>query len=157
LLGKINEEFVTKDFIEANLEDLLKWKRIDIKLENGINKKIELKLDYVFYLLWECANESIWINLKWVKILDKENNTDHLESVWNDVISIDGISENTNWGLYVNTVGSLQQQLRAGKWSVWVWLAGGVWKHIDIPDPDQWTGTILDPNQGTGPNNGTWW
>jgi hypothetical protein len=24
LLGKINEEFVTKDFIEANLEDLLK-------------------------------------------------------------------------------------------------------------------------------------
>lgn len=48
---------------DDHLKILLKWETIDI----GGNI-IKLDLDYVFYLLWECANESIWIKLNGIKI-----------------------------------------------------------------------------------------
>lgn len=49
--------------LDDSLENLLKWETIDI----GGNI-IKLDLDYVFYLLWECANESIWIKLNGIEI-----------------------------------------------------------------------------------------
>jgi len=58
---------------DDQLKDLLSWKNIDI---DKWNTKIKLDIDYVFYLLWECANESIWINLKSVTISNKTENPD---------------------------------------------------------------------------------
>ncbi len=172
LVEKIGESFVTKAFIEKNLQKLLNWEQIDISDENGINKKIELDLDYVFYLLWECANESIWAELKWVKIFEKikdedgDGKPDSEETVrweveWGgDQISIDSKTENLTGGIYANGVDSLQQHQRAGKGSFWVGVAAAVEKETPeeyVPDGE------ANANNGwndSGADNGwndDWW
>ena len=42
---------------------LLEWKELDISW-----KKFTIEVKYIFYLLWECWNESIWLNLEKIKI-----------------------------------------------------------------------------------------
>lgn len=51
---------------EQNAIDLLKWEPIDFW-----DKIIKLDSDLLFYLLWECANESIWVKIKWITITSK--------------------------------------------------------------------------------------
>ena len=76
---------------DENLKELLSWNTIDI-LDQKV--KIKLNLEYVFYLLWECANESIGINLEWIevstKIADSESESGGIESE----TGLDGINEN---------------------------------------------------------------
>ncbi len=72
--------------LDDSLENLLKWETIDI----GGNI-IKLDLDYVFYLLWECANESIWIKLNGIEIKKKKDHpqvtfTETIDE-WEDEIS----------------------------------------------------------------------
>lgn len=43
---------------EQNLKDLLRWEEVEIG-----NIKIKLDVKYVFYLMWECANESVGMQL----------------------------------------------------------------------------------------------
>jgi hypothetical protein len=38
---------------------LLEWNELDISW-----KKFKIEMKYIFYLLWECGNESIWANLE---------------------------------------------------------------------------------------------
>jgi hypothetical protein len=45
---------------DANVLDLLSWKSLDIW-----DKILTLNSQCMFYLLWECANESIWIKINW--------------------------------------------------------------------------------------------
>lgn len=47
------------DLSNENLISILQWNDIDIW-----GKKVKIEAKYVFYLLWECANESIWLNLE---------------------------------------------------------------------------------------------
>lgn len=42
---------------------LLEWKELDISW-----KKFTIEMKYMFYLLWECGNESIWANLEKITI-----------------------------------------------------------------------------------------
>jgi len=56
-----------QDLSDANIIDLLKWESLDIW-----GKVIKLDSEFLFYLLWECANESIWIKIKWLEISTKE-------------------------------------------------------------------------------------
>ena len=42
---------------------LLEWKELDISW-----KKFTIEMKYIFYLLWECGNESIWANLEKITI-----------------------------------------------------------------------------------------
>jgi len=54
---------------ESNIIDLLSWKSLDIWWENNIT--ISLNSAMSFYLLWECANESIGIKIDWISIKSK--------------------------------------------------------------------------------------
>jgi hypothetical protein len=185
LVEKIDTSFVTKGFIEENLEDLLKWNFVDIIGDNGITKKVQLDLDYVFYLLWECANESIWINLKWVKILDKVI-TEHEEDTpgryeddrwrveWGSTkISINNTTEYLSGGIYANTVESKNELAWAKKWSAGVKMAAAKAKWAESEPNDEpwstpwdndnpWTGPWENPNLNSwvwenGDSWGDWW
>ena len=52
-----------KELSDKNLKDLLEWKEVEFNIDKG-KKKIKLDSNYVFYLMWECANESIGMELK---------------------------------------------------------------------------------------------
>ena len=55
---------------DAQLKDLLKWKNIELNLDNSQEKVIvNLDVKYMFYLMWECANESVGMQLwkLWIK------------------------------------------------------------------------------------------
>jgi len=75
---------------EENLKDLLKWEEIELTLDkltlDKPGKKIKVKVDkeYVRYLMWECANESIGMRLK-IKIKEQIQKDDYKQ-----------------WALYLN-------------------------------------------------------
>ena len=60
ILKKIIKERVKSEIIDDQLYELLRWDEVSI---DNWSKKVKIDVDYVFYLLWECANESIWIKL----------------------------------------------------------------------------------------------
>ena len=66
-----------------DLKPLLKWEYIDIW-----NKKVKINTKYVFYLLWECGNESIWVELWDITVKTKverhEDEKDNVLEVWAD-------------------------------------------------------------------------
>ena len=50
---------------DTQLKDLLEWKDVELTLDNS-KKKVKVKIEdikYVFYLMWECANESVGMEL----------------------------------------------------------------------------------------------
>jgi hypothetical protein len=51
---------------DGDITTLLSWESLDIW-----NKILTLKSECVFYLLWECANESLWIKFSWITITPK--------------------------------------------------------------------------------------
>ena len=55
--------YLNVDFTDENLETLLMEKRIDINWKN-----ITLDSEFLFFLSWRCANESLWIRLWEIKI-----------------------------------------------------------------------------------------
>lgn len=80
------------DLDDDQLKQLLSWEVVDIW-----DKKVKLELDYVFYLLWECANESIGINLKGIEIWTKtseeetsEEETDEISENWHRRVVVEG-------------------------------------------------------------------
>lgn len=131
LVDKINIDFVTKDFLEENLESLLRWDRIDI---GDGNNKIKLNLNYVFYLLGECANESIWVELEWVEVREKVDNSNSSQTggyyEYNDwrvdwdwqIVRIPSDTENLAGWIYHNTQESLQEEWWAKK--PWIGVGG---------------------------------
>lgn len=70
---------------DNNVKDLLKWKEIELTIDNT-QKKIIVKIEkeFISYLMWECANESIGMKLK---ILVKEQQE---------------FDDYTEWRLYLN-------------------------------------------------------
>ncbi len=63
---------------DEQLKQLLSWNHIDI---NDWKTRIKLDLDYVFYLLWECANESIGIDLKSITVMEKITTDDNNQEI----------------------------------------------------------------------------
>ena len=60
ILKKIIWKKTNLEITDEQLYELLRWNEINI---DNSSKKIKINVNYVFYLLWECANESIWIKL----------------------------------------------------------------------------------------------
>lgn len=89
LRGKIKSlfDFDVWTISDDNLKSLLMWEDVDIW-----NKKIKINVKYVFYLLWECGNESIWVELWDITIKEKtnpdnpnpDNPEDNVLEVWID-------------------------------------------------------------------------
>ena len=86
-INNLNKSWVHKDLLRASLstklksilsveeltlsnedlEPLLTWQTIDIW-----DKKVRINVKYMFYLLWECANESIWVDLQQIVVKEKD-------------------------------------------------------------------------------------
>lgn len=70
--------------------DLLSWKSLDIW-----EKIFTLNSECVFYLLWECANESVWLKINWLTIKTKTETpviidpTIKKESYWWSITPVD--------------------------------------------------------------------
>jgi hypothetical protein len=75
---------VWKELSNENLSDLLKkW---EIVLDNWQKKtKIKLDVKYVFYLMWECANESVGIEMWKIQVQEEHEVDDYRQ-----------------WALYLN-------------------------------------------------------
>lgn len=74
------------DLSDDNLKSLLKWE--EVTLDNS-GKKVKVKLDvkYVFYLMWECANESVGMQF-WDLQVQEEHEVD----------------DYSQWALYLNNI-----------------------------------------------------
>jgi len=64
-IPKDYKDYITSDNLLGFLD---KW---ELSIDNW-KKIIKLNADYVFYLLWECANESLWLRVNSVKITDNQ-------------------------------------------------------------------------------------
>lgn len=68
LLKKVFSDKIWNNIDDTQLFKLLKWEEIEINIDKWV-KKIKIDAKYVFYLLWECANESIGVKLWSLKII----------------------------------------------------------------------------------------
>ena len=63
---------------DENLKNLLNKGEVEIKLDNSEKKvKINMNVDYVFYLMWECANESVGMQLWDLTVVENEEVNDY--------------------------------------------------------------------------------
>lgn len=134
---------------DADLKDLLKWKDKEFVLDNSWKKiKVKIGKEYVFYLMWECANESIGMKLN-ISIQEQTEVQDY-----------------RRWGLIVND-GEASNRVEVDRKDYNIWVAIGLeneekqeewWnatttpETIELPDttPDE-TGNPIDPNAPTPP------
>ena len=111
---------------KGNLEKLLRWESVDISLDNSKEiVRISLDTECVFYLMWECANESVWLKLwnltvlrqvdkraKGRLVLNKLNGWNDTENVqdkfavgmnflgWKEKKQEENSEVKTEWGVY---------------------------------------------------------
>ena len=71
VINYIKGKGINADSLSDNqLNNLLRWDPVDLPLDNW-QEMVKLKLDTkcVFYLMWECANESVWLQLWDIQVL----------------------------------------------------------------------------------------
>ncbi|HRX63623.1 MAG TPA: hypothetical protein P5060_00790 [Candidatus Absconditabacterales bacterium] len=135
---------------DEQLMNLLRGEQVDID-----GKKVTLDLDYVFYLLGECANESIGIKINKIKI---STPTDDVPAEVVDSISGDWeggnikIGASSHTGMYVNTVESTNEFAWARKNSAGGSLVSAFGKEIPEPEDKPWS----EPNPGDEPSDDPW-
>jgi hypothetical protein len=114
--GKATWENLKKMINEKNL--LIDIDKLDFKtvlttwtIYSSWGQKITLDTDFVAFLYWQCANESMWLRLKWITIeWFNEESTIDLRAV--SVDELCAIQANTT-----NTVGWASK--RVGLWVAW--------------------------------------
>lgn len=76
---------------DKHLSDLLMWKTV--QLDSW--EKLSINTQWVFYLLWECANESLGVEITWITIkkLKDDNTDDNTDNNNND----NNDNNNNNW------------------------------------------------------------
>ena len=63
---------------DDDLKKILSWEKVEIKLDNSEKKvKVNMNVDYVFYLMWECANESVGMQLWDLTVVENEEVNDY--------------------------------------------------------------------------------
>lgn len=123
----------------AHIESILKWQNsIDIWWKNV---KIDLDIDYVFYLLQECGNESIWIQLKWMEIKTGwVEIVQHINPANPEQSTATVKNTKRKWWFWIYTkahVASNEQNL-AHRWSFGIWLFGWA-KHTTTDGNHYWS------------------
>ena len=134
---------------DADLKDLLKWKEREFTLDNSWKKiKVKIGKEYVFYLMWECANESIGLKLN-ISIQEQTEVQDY-----------------SAWWFIVNDVES-SNRVQVTRKDTNVWFAVSLWKKeddteladtdpetIEVPDttPEN-PGNPIDPNDPNKPKD----
>jgi len=118
------------NFSDENLKKLLKWEEMETTLDTS-QKKVKIKLDvkYVFYLMWECANESVGIELWNLQIQEQQEVDDY-----------------SQWALYLNN-GEWSSSISISRKDRAVWALFWWWKKWDENDE----------NSGVKTNDATTW
>ena len=63
---------------DDNLKKILSGEEVEIKLDNSEKKvKVNMNVDYVFYLMWECGNESVGMQLWDLTVVENEEVGDY--------------------------------------------------------------------------------
>lgn len=63
---------------DDDLKKILSWEKVEIKLDNSEKKvKVNMNVDYVFYLMWECGNESVGMQLWDLTVVENEEVNDY--------------------------------------------------------------------------------
>lgn len=105
---------------EWDIKKLLKWE--EIELDNSSEKiKIKLDVDYVFYLMWECANESVGMRLWNLHVLHQVDDARQWELYFWEV-NESGVVKDQQLGIAVG--------IGAGIWKKewWWWETWQEWK-----------------------------
>ena len=119
-----------------NLKKLLKWEEIEFTLDNS-QKKVKVKLDvkYVFYLMWECANESVGIELWSLQVQEQHEVDDY-----------------SQWSLYLNSGEGTNVVSVSGR-DVAVGVTVGLWEKNKSKQPENTEVKTGDATQwGKSPN-----
>ncbi len=121
---------------------MLKWE--EIELDNSSEKiKIKLDVDYVFYLMWECANESVGMRLWNLHVLHQVDDARQWELYFWEV-NESGVVKDQQLGIEVG--------IGAGIWKKgWWWET---WQKWQIEWPSWSIPEWGDPN---GSWASTWW
>lgn len=152
-LKRALESKISNKLSDADVWDLLKkW---EIVLDNS-QKKVKVKLDvkYVFYLMWECANESVGIEMWNIQIQEEHEVDDY-----------------SQWSLYLNngdwtsSVNVSRRDFAAGAAVGWQEKNNDEWESSTLPTQrelwpvdktnPEWTTEITDDNAGNW-NGGGW-
>jgi hypothetical protein len=159
LKGKVNVQWninLDKSVLIKLLKwesDIVIWKSIDNWWENDIMLSWDLK--YVFYLLWECANESIWVQLNWLTV--KTTTTTITEQISSQPgepsnVTVYGNTKRTGgvW-VYTSTHEAKIQKNIAKQQDFWIFMWGGA----EWSEPETEGGVHNKPTT-TGWVNSTW-
>lgn len=115
---------------DDNLEKILRWEDIDIW-----TKKIKINMKYIFYLLWECANESIWVEIWDVEVTSVTVDTPTTgRRPWVYVWNVEAANRTV-----VQAVSSFNV---AGA----VWVSGPRWSNSDFDDDSLYDNSEFDEN-----------
>lgn len=134
---------------DENLKQLLKWEFFDVwnNIDNW-KKKVRINMKYVFYLLWECANESIWAELTSITVVTENVWWGWWEEDWEDnvlEIWVDGQTLTKTESLNENRL-NIKENI----------VAGGIgwWEPNDAPwsQPGEW-----DDNPWSYPGRSLLW
>ena len=144
--------------------DIVIWKSIDNWQENDIMLSWDLK--YVFYLLWECANESIWVQLNWLTV--KTNKTIIIEQISTvpgesspvtvKPVTVEGVNTKRTGGPWVATStheAKIQKNISRQKdisFAMWA----GVKKSTTWSRPQEGSGTANSDPQEHGTTGNIW-
>ncbi|EKE29140.1 MAG: hypothetical protein ACD_2C00220G0003 [uncultured bacterium (gcode 4)] len=138
LLSHINanltEKISDKDFTTDKLKELILNKKVEINW-----KKIEMKSSFVFFMYWECNNESIWLEF-WEITLDIKGKKQKIVPV-----SFGEWSNTETQNVWIQTIDYTL-------WMLWGKGREAVWanpnNNTTTPWWTQWTGTGVPD---------TWW
>ena len=125
---KVREMVGEPNLSKDRIKELFQWKRVDIW-----EKMVKLDFEYVFYLLAECANESIGLNIKGIQVFDKESVS----------MKKEGGSMTFN-----RSEGIAGVNVESSKIDVWVTFGGGKKEKEE---------EIIDNDGTSNPEDGSWW
>ncbi len=142
-IGPIEEDAQKTKLSHDATKSLLKWEPVELKGKDWEEFKITLDVKYIFYLMWECANESIGMQLWGVKIAKKVDDPRQWEMYSNFITTanfVDNTADNRvfgfGWGFGKDQWG--------GRWETWQ-----QWKI------ENWSGTKGGSSTWTW--GSTWW
>ena len=146
LSEKIKSALQLEDFelSDDDLKSILNWNNINVYW-NNIDiwwKKIRINANYVFYLLWECANESIWVELWDIEIVGGGWNWND-DNEWN-TIDITPVPTGVLPGVYVWNVEAANRTVVQKVAQFGGWVAIG----IDGGKPNDWNWDWTGEGQG---------
>ena len=130
---------------EENMETLLKWEEIQIELDKPSKiVKVKLDVEYVFYLMWECANESVGMKLWNLSVMEQVDDYAKGRLITNNGDGSSTTENRTQKAVFGTSMVWSQKNQTEKKPNYDNWSTPG-----DSTKPINWS----TPGDGTKPNN----